>query len=140
MNSNASAFSAELTAVMIMRSEGDTTGFLISLASCFLNRVTQIWNRRKDQELSSLTLQKPEALIMPAREREGKEHADTFVGGTFDDDSDKESDSSATNADIIDPMAYRIPCPRSSGGESESEIPTRELVYSATKLLNLRVS
>ena len=30
--------------------------------------------------------------------------------------SDEGSDSNAANADVIDPLAYKIPCPRSSGG------------------------
>ena len=38
------------------------------------------------------------------------------VEDVWEEDSDKESDSNAANADVIDPQAYRIPCPRSSGG------------------------
>ena len=31
------------------------------------------------------------------------------------------SDSNAANADVIDPLAYKIPCPRSSGGQHETK-------------------
>ena len=37
----------------------------------------------------------------------------------WEDESDKDSDAGAQEAEVIDPLAYRIPCPRSSGGTAK---------------------
>ena len=37
----------------------------------------------------------------------------------WEDDSDKDTDAGAPEADVIEPLAYRIPCPRSSGGTAK---------------------
>lgn len=46
----------------------------------------------------------------------GSAAAYNLAVAAWEDDSDKGSDAGAQEADVIDPLAYRIPCPRSSGG------------------------
>jgi hypothetical protein len=144
MSSNSTAMSAELTALMISRGsqKGNThayspasphsriDGFLVDIANCFYSRVTQIWALREPVPAPIPTPLDP--LILPEDYRDDGDDGPlgitapprpassvvqlTRIEDMWEDDSDKESDSGAADADVIDPLAYRIPCPRSSGG------------------------
>ena len=146
MSASSAAMSAELTALMTSRSTQKTNmhpylplsphtrveGFLVDIATCFYSRVTQIWALREPVPVPIPVPLGP--LILPEDDRDDGDDGPlgviapprpgssvvqlTHIEDMWEDDSDKESDSGAADADadVIDPLAYRIPCPRSSGG------------------------
>ena len=146
MSVSSAAMSAELTALMTSRSTQKTNmhpylplsphtrieGFLVDIATCFYSRVTQIWALREPVPVPIPVPLGP--LILPEDDRDDGDDGPlgviapprpgssvvqlTHIEDMWEDDSDKESDSGAADADadVIDPLAYRIPCPRSSGG------------------------
>jgi hypothetical protein len=146
MSVSSAATSAELIALMTSRSTQKTNmhpylplsphtrieGFLVDIATCFYSRVTQIWALREPVPVPIPVPLGP--LILPEDDRDDGDDGPlgviapprpgssvvqlTHIEDMWEDDSDKESDSGAADADadVIDPLAYRIPCPRSSGG------------------------
>lgn len=144
MSVNSAALSAELTSLMVSRSahrvgmhtyssaspHTRVDGFLIDIASCFYSRVTQIWALPSTVPVPIPTPLDP--LILPEDDRDDGDNGPlgiiapprpgssvvqlTHIEDMWEDDSDNESDGGTADADVIDPLAYRIPCPRSSGG------------------------
>jgi hypothetical protein len=146
MSLNSTAMGAELTALMTSRSSQKGSmhayspvsphtridGFLVDISNCFYSRVTQLWALREPVPVPIPTPLDP--LILPEDDRVDGDDGPlgvtapprpvssvvqlTRIEDIWEDDSDKDTDGGAADADadVIDALAYRIPCPRSSGG------------------------
>lgn len=134
---NTSTLGAELTAAMLLRDSqkpGSCSryipGFLLDIAGLFLSRVVQMCSPNDPGGVpappsSTLLLSRPEgsgddkAQALDGHSNSsgpGSAAAFNLAEGAWEDESDKGSDAGPPEAEVIDPLAYVIPCPRSSGG------------------------
>lgn len=122
-------------------------GFLLDIASLFLSRVVQMNSHSHSQKdlggvpglgppspcsTLFLSLSQPEGSLNNEKSKPsddgnasrrmsgpGSAAAYNLAEAAWEDESDKDSDAGAQEAEVIDPLAYRIPCPRSSGGTAK---------------------
>ena len=124
-------------------------GFLLDIGSLFLSRVVQMHSQKDSEGAAVpgqspgtpsasacstlfLSLSQPEGSLNNEKSKPldddnssrricgpGSAAAYNLAEAAWEDESDKDSDAGAQEADVIDPLAYRIPCPRSSGGTAK---------------------